>query len=109
MNYNDDDYNPGYLQIKEAFRSLIKGNILQPYIIEDDFRSSNVSDDGIEVGYNLHAFDRRFRKNFETGQSVKVELKIDGVVPAGIYGYALVLTSRLVSICSDGQRMFDLN
>ena len=48
------------------------------------------------------------RKNFETGQSVEVEFKLDGVLPAGIYGNALVLINRLVSISSDGQRMFEL-
>ena len=36
-----------------------------------------------------------------------MEIKFDGVVPAGIYGYALVLTNKLISISSDGQRMFD--
>ena len=32
----------------------------------------------------------------------KIEFKLDGVVPAGIYGYALVLTNRLISVSSDG-------
>ena len=105
MNYNDDDYSQGYGQIKEA---LIKDNILEPYISEDDFRSFNVGDDGNEIGYNVHAFDIRYQNNFESGQSFKVEFKFGGVVPAGIYGYALVLTNRLVSISSDGQRRFDL-
>ena len=41
LNYNDDVYSQGYDQIKEAFRALTKDNILQPYITEDDFRSSN--------------------------------------------------------------------
>ena len=58
--------------------------------------------------YNNHAFDIRYQKNFEGGQSVKVEFKFDGVIPAGIYGYALVLTSKLNSKSSDGQQMFDL-
>ena len=104
LSYNDDDYSQGYGQI-EAFRALTKDNILQPYISKHDFRSSN---DGDNIGYNIHAFDIRYQKSFESGQSVKVEFKLDGVVPAGIYGYALVLTNRLVSITSDGQRMFDL-
>ena len=56
----------------------------------------------------IYIFYIRYQKSFESGQSVKVEFKIDGVVPAGIYGYDLVLTNRLVSISSDGQRMFDL-
>ena len=106
LNYEDDDYSQGYGQIKEAFRALTKDNILQPYISEHDFRSSN---DGNNIGYNIYAFDIRYQKNFESSQPIKVEFKFDGVGPAGIYGYALVLTNRLISISSDGQRMFDLN
>ena len=106
LNYNDDDYIQGYGQIKEASKALTKDDILQPYISEDDFRSSN---DGDTIGNNIHAFDIRYQKNFESGQSVEVEFKFDGVVPGGIYGYGLVLTNRLISISSDGQIMFDLN
>ena len=105
LNYDDDDYSQGYGQIKEAFRALTKDNILQPYISEDDFRSDN---NGSNIGYNIHVFDIRYQKNYQSGQSVKIEFKLDKVVPAGIYGYALVLTNRLVSISSDGQRMLDL-
>ena len=105
LNYNDDDYSQGYGQIKEAFRALTKDNLLQPYISENDFRSSN---DGNNIGYNIYAFDIRNQKNFESCQPIKVEFKFAGVIPAGIYGYALVLTNKLISISSDGQRMFDL-
>ena len=105
INYDDDDYSQGYGQIKEAFRALTKDNILQSYISEDDFRSDN---NGNNIGYNIHVFDIRYQKDYQSGQSVKIEFKLDEVVPAGIYGYALVLTNRLVSISSDGQRMLDL-
>ena len=105
LNYNDDDYSQGYGQIKEASKALTKDDIPQPYISEHDFRSSN---DGNNIGYNIYAFDIRYQKNFESSQPIKVEFKFDGIVPAGIYGYALVLTDRLISISSDGQRMFDL-
>ena len=44
----------------------------------------------------------------ENAQPVKVEVIFSEKFPVGIYGYALVLTNRLVSISSDGQRMFDL-
>ena len=40
---------------------------------------------------------------------MKLEFKIEVVIPAGVYGYALVLTNRLVSIGSDGKRMLDIN
>ena len=105
LNYNDDDYSPGYDQTKEAFRALTKDNILQPYISEDDFRSSNEENN---IGYDTHACDKRYRKNFRNAQPVKVEFKLSKNIRAGIYGYSLVLTNRLASISSDGQRLFDL-
>ena len=105
LNYNDDNYSQGYGQVKEAFKALTKYNLLQPYISDADFRSSN---DGNNIGYNIYAFDIRYQKNFESSQPIKIEFKFDGVVHAGIYGYALVLTNRLISISSDGHRMFDL-
>ena len=106
INYDDDDYSQGYGQIKEAFKTLTKDNILHPFISEDDFRSSN---EGNNIGYNIYAFDIRYQKNFENVQPVKVDFKFSENIPAGIYGYALVLTKRFASITSDGQRMFDLN
>ena len=105
LHYDDDDYAQGYGQIKEAFKSLTKDDILQPYKSEDDFRSSN---EGDNIGYNIYAFDIRYQKNFENAQPVKVEFKFSENIAAGIYGYALVLTNRLASITSGGQRTFDL-
>ena len=106
LNYDDDDYSQGYGQIKETFRALTKDDLLQPYISENDFRSSNNNND---VGYNIYAFDIRYQKDFQNAQPVKVEFKFSENIDAGIYGYALVLTNRLISITSDGQRMFDLS
>ena len=105
LNYDDDDFSQGCGLIKEVFRCLTKDDILKPYISEDDFRSSNESNN---VGYNIYAFDIRYQKNFENSQPVKVEFKFSENIAAGIYGYALVLTNRLASISSDGQRIFDL-
>ena len=105
LNYGDDDYSQGYGQTKEAFKALTKDNILQPYITYHDFRSSN---DGNDIGYKIYAFDIRYQKNFENARPVKVEFKFSDNIAAGIYGYALVLTNKLISISSDGQLMFDL-
>ena len=91
--------------VKEAFKALTKDNILQPYVSEDDFRSDN---NGNNIGYNIHVFDIRYQKKYQSSQSVKIEFKLDKVVPVGVYGYALVLANRLVSISSDGDRMLDL-
>ena len=43
-----------------------------------------------------------YTKKFENSQPIKVEFKFDGVVPAGIYGYALVLNNKKISISSNG-------
>ena len=108
LNYDDDDdeYSQGYSQIKEAFRALTKDDILQPYISDDNFRTSNVRVD--DVGYILYILDRRYQKNFTNSQTIKVEFKFAGAIPNDINGYALVLTNNLVSISRDRQRHFDL-
>ena len=103
--YNDDDYSQGYGQRRQAFRALTKVDIPQPYISEHDFRTSN---DGDKVGYKLYVFDIRFQKNFTAFQPIKIEFKCPENVPAGICGYALVLTNEKNSFGSDGQRHFVL-
>ena len=106
LNYDDnDDYAQGYDQVKEAFRALTKDDILQPYTSEDEFSSSN---DSYNVGCQIYIFNIRYQKTFEKAQPIKVEFKFDGVIPAGLYGYSLVLTNKLISISSDGQRNSDL-
>ena len=47
LTYDDVDSSQGYGQIKEAFRSLTKYDILQPYLYDHDFRSSNAVVDDV--------------------------------------------------------------
>ena len=70
------------------------------------FRTSIVK--AADVGYNLYVFDIRYQKKYTASQPIKKEFKFDGVVPNNVNGYALVLTNKLGSISSDGQRHFDL-
>ena len=58
--YIDDEYSQGYGQIKEAFRALTKDDIIKPYMLGHDFRSSNNDDND---GYNIYVFDIRYQKN----------------------------------------------
>ena len=55
LNYDDENYSQGYGQIMEAFRALTKNDILQTYIGDTDFKSSNVRAD--DIGYNLYVYD----------------------------------------------------
>ena len=61
-----------------------------------------------DISYKLYVFHIRNQQNFTASQPIEGELKIDGVVPIDVNGYALVLTINLVSVSSDGQRHFDL-
>ena len=64
FNYDDDDdgYSQGYGQIKETIRALTRGDILQPYIRDTEFRSSNVRAD--DVGYNSYFFNIQYQQKF---------------------------------------------
>ena len=106
LNYDDDDYSQGYGQIKEDFRALTTAYILQPYIFDHDFRSSNVRAD--DVGYKLYVFDIRYQQNFTAARPIKAKFEFGGVVPNNVNGYVLVLTNELDSVSSDGRKHIDL-
>ena len=105
LNYDDDENSRGNGQFKEAFRALTKDDILQPFITNNDLKSCN---DDNDIGFNPYVFDLRHQKDLESAQAIKVEFKKLQNISAGIYGYALVLTNKSVSINNDGQRHFDL-
>ena len=103
--YNEGDYSQGSGRIEEAYKGLTKDDIHQPYISHLDFGSSI---EGKVVGYNSYLFHIQLRKNFTASQPIKVEFKFKGVVPNNIKGYSLVITIKLISVSSDGQKHFDL-
>ena len=105
LNYDDDHYSEGYGQIKEVSRAFTKYDILQPFLSDNDFRSST---DGNNIGCNIYVFDIRYQKNLESAQTIEIEFKFSENISAGVYGFALVLTNKLVSINSDGRRHFGL-
>ena len=90
LNYDYDDYSQGYDQLTENFRTLTEGDILQPYIGDDSFKTPNVR--AVVIGYNLYVFDIRYQRHFTASQPIKLELKNDGVVQNCINDSASVLT-----------------
>ena len=104
--YYNDDFCQGYLQTEEDFRALTRDDNLPAFMSDDDFRSSNTR--FVELGYNLIVFDIRYQQNFTASRAIKGEIKFDGNVFNDMNGYALVVTSKLVSMSRDGQRIFDL-
>ena len=61
INYDDDENCQGYTQSNAVFGASTKDDILQSYISDHDFRSSNVRADS--DGYNFYVFDVRCQKN----------------------------------------------
>ena len=81
LSYCDDFYSHGYSQTTEASKALRKDDIFQPYISDNDFRSSIFGND---IGYKLCVFDIRYQKNLESAQPIKIEIKISENIPAEI-------------------------
>ena len=61
-NYAIDKYSQAYGEVVSCFRHSAKDNILQPYITQKDFVTSNNYPDG-NPGYNLYVFDIRHHQD----------------------------------------------
>ena len=96
---------------KASAANNAKVKFLEQCTSDQDFGSLNGNDAGEDndsFDYNSYAFHKRYQKKLETAQPMKVDFKFSAKFPARFYGYALVLTNKLASISSDGQRHFDL-
>ena len=108
-NYAIDKYSQAYGEIVSCFRHLAKDNILQTYITQKDFVTSDNYPVG-NPGYNLYVFDIRHHQDYNSAHSVKVRFDFRPAVPAAtsLIGYALLITNKKISIFSAGQGQIDL-
>ena len=108
-NYAIDLYSQAYGEIVSCFRYLAKDYILEPYITQKNFISSNDYPDG-NPGYNLYVFDLRQLQDYSSAQPIKLRFDFRPAVPASkiLIGYALVLLNKKIPTSGDGQRQFDL-
>ena len=59
--------------------------------------------------YNFYIFDLSKQKDQKASQPIRLEFKFNAAFGvADFIAYALILTPKLISISSDGQRHFDL-
>ena len=97
--YDRDKYDQAYSEIENF--SLLKSetNLLNPFIDLHKFRTN----------YNFYVFDLSKQKDPIGSQPIRLEFKFNAAIDVADYiAYALVLTPKLMSISSDGQRHFDL-
>ena len=107
-NFAIDKYSQTYGEIVSCFRHIAKDNIFQAYITQKGFTTSNNIPDG-NRGYNLYIFDIRHYQDYTSAQPIKVKFDFRSAVPVAtnLIGYALLLTNKLLSVSSIGQRPFD--
>ena len=97
--YDRDKYDQAYSKIENFHILHSECNLLNPLIDLHKFRRS----------FNFYVFDLSKQKDQIASQPIRLEIKFNAAFGAADYmAYALVLTPKLISISSDGQRQFDL-
>ena len=97
--YDRDKYDQAYSEIENFYLLKSETNLLNPFIDLHKFRTN----------YNFYVFDLSKQKDDIASQPNRLEFKFNAAINIADYiAYALVLTPKLISISSDGQRHFVL-
>ena len=97
--YDRDKFDQAYSEIENFYLLKIETNLLNPFTDLHKFRTN----------YNFYVFDLSKQKDPIGSQPIRLEFKFNAAIDLADYiAYALVLTPKLISISSDGQRHFDL-
>ena len=97
--YDRDKYDQAYSENENFYTLHSECNLLNPFIDLHKFRTN----------YNFYVFDLSKQKDHIASQPIRLEFKFNAVFGVADYiAYALVLTTKLISISSDGQKHFDL-
>ena len=97
--YDRDKYDQAYSEIENFYTLHSQTDFLNPVIDLHKFRTN----------YNFYVFDLSKQKDRIASQPIRLEFKFSAALGVADYvAYALVLTAKLISISSDGQRHFDL-
>ena len=96
INYCTNNYN-------EAFKEIVNFNKdynglpqnIQPYINHRTFK----------ISYRIYVFDTRYENDHMGPQPIQLNFKFS-VADADVICHALVLTRRVISVNSDGNKMF---
>ena len=97
--YDRDKYDQAYSEIENFYHLKNETNLLNPFIDLHKFRRSHL----------FNVFDLSKQKDQIASQPIRLEFKVNAAFAVADYvAHALVLTPKLISISSDGQRHFDL-
>ena len=98
INYGTNNY-------IEAFKEIVSFNKdynelphnIKPYINHRTFKSN----------YRIYVFDTRYQSDNKNPQPIQLNFKISAAV-ADVICHALVLTRKVISVNSDGNKMVDI-
>ena len=98
INYGTNNYN-------EAFKEIVSFNQdynglphnIKPYINHRTFKSN----------YRIYVFDTRYQRDHIGPQPIQLNFKFSAAV-ADVICYALVITRKVISVNSDGNKMVDI-
>ena len=97
--YDRDKYDQAYSENENFYLLKSETNLFNPFIDLHKFRTN----------HNFYVFDLSKQKDNIASQPIRLEFKFNAAIDVADYiAYALVLTPKLISISSDGQRHFDL-
>ena len=97
VNYGTKNYNEAFKEIvnyNKDFKRLPHN--IKPYINHRTFKSS----------YRTYVFDTRYQINHIGSQATQLILKFSAAV-ADVICHALVIFRKVISVNSDGNKMFD--
>ena len=98
INYGTNNYNEAFKEIV-SFKKDYNGlpNNIKPYINHRTFKSS----------YRIYVFDTRYQRDHIGPQPIQLNFKFSAAV-ADVICHALVLTRKVISVNSDGNKMVDI-
>ena len=97
--YDRDKYDQAYSEIENFYHLHSETSLINPFIDLNKFRTN----------YNFYVFDLSKQKDHIASQPIRLEFKFNAALGVDEFiACALVLTPKLISISSDGQRHFDL-
>ena len=98
INYGTNDYNEAFKEIF-SFNKDYNGlpHNIKPYINHRTFKSN----------YRIYVFDTRYQRDHIGPQPIQLNFKFRAAV-ADVICHALVLTRKVISVNSDGNKMVDI-
>ena len=96
--YGTNNYNEAFKEIA-SFNKYYNGlpHYIKPYINHRTFKSN----------YSIYVFNTRYQNDHIGPQPIQLNFKFSAAV-ADVICHALVLTRKVISVCSDGKKMVDI-